>query len=242
MTFESYALYPHMTVFENIASPLRARKVDRATIEKTVTDVARLLRIEQLLDRRPHEVSGGQKQRTALGSYPGGETRCVPARRADQPSGCEDPPRAAAAVPHPAGAAPGGDGLRHPRLCRGPVARRPHRGDGRWRAGAGRDRPATCSSVPARSSSRAIWASRRSTRFACRLSNTGGQTHGCRRRRAVSPLRSADRSAPCWKARESEVLVGIRPQHVRVANGSRYGADRRGAASKRSKRWARPAC
>jgi multiple sugar transport system ATP-binding protein len=67
MTFESYALYPHMTVFENIASPLRARKADRATIEKTVTEVARLLRIDQLLDRRPHEVSGGQKQRTALG-------------------------------------------------------------------------------------------------------------------------------------------------------------------------------
>lgn len=67
MTFESYALYPHLTVFENIASPLRARKLDQATIEKSVTDVARLLRIDQLLDRRPHEVSGGQKQRTALG-------------------------------------------------------------------------------------------------------------------------------------------------------------------------------
>jgi multiple sugar transport system ATP-binding protein len=67
MTFESYALYPHMTVFENIASPLRARKVDKASVDKAVMDVARLLRIEQLLDRRPHEVSGGQKQRTALG-------------------------------------------------------------------------------------------------------------------------------------------------------------------------------
>jgi len=67
MTFESYALYPHLTVFENIASPLRARKLDRAAIDRTVTDVARLLRIDQLLDRRPHEVSGGQKQRTALG-------------------------------------------------------------------------------------------------------------------------------------------------------------------------------
>jgi multiple sugar transport system ATP-binding protein len=67
MTFESYALYPHLTVFENIASPLRARKADKATIDKAVTEVARLLRIEQLLDRRPHEVSGGQKQRTALG-------------------------------------------------------------------------------------------------------------------------------------------------------------------------------
>ncbi len=67
MTFESYALYPHLTVFDNIASPLRARKVDRATMDKTVIDVARLLRIDMLLDRKPHEVSGGQKQRTALG-------------------------------------------------------------------------------------------------------------------------------------------------------------------------------
>jgi multiple sugar transport system ATP-binding protein len=67
MTFESYALYPHMTVFENIASPLMARRVDEVSVRKAVMDVARLLRIEQLLDRRPHEVSGGQKQRTALG-------------------------------------------------------------------------------------------------------------------------------------------------------------------------------
>jgi multiple sugar transport system ATP-binding protein len=67
MTFESYALYPHMTVFENIASPLRARRIDEATVRKAVHEVARLLRIEQLLERRPHEVSGGQKQRTALG-------------------------------------------------------------------------------------------------------------------------------------------------------------------------------
>src|SRR5262245_51189817 len=67
MTFESYALYPHMTVFENIASPLRARRMDEAAVRKAVLEVARLLRIEPLLDRRPHEVSGGQKQRTALG-------------------------------------------------------------------------------------------------------------------------------------------------------------------------------
>jgi multiple sugar transport system ATP-binding protein len=67
MTFESYALYPHLTVFENIASPLRARRMKQAEVDKAVTDVAKLLRIDQLLDRRPHEVSGGQKQRTALG-------------------------------------------------------------------------------------------------------------------------------------------------------------------------------
>ena len=67
MTFESYALYPHLTVFENIASPLRARRLDRATIQQRVEAVAKLLRIDPLLDRKPHEVSGGQKQRTALG-------------------------------------------------------------------------------------------------------------------------------------------------------------------------------
>jgi len=67
MTFESYALYPHLTVFENIASPLKARKTDPAEIRQRVSAVAELLRIDHLLDRRPHEVSGGQKQRTALG-------------------------------------------------------------------------------------------------------------------------------------------------------------------------------
>jgi multiple sugar transport system ATP-binding protein len=67
MTFESYALYPHLTVFENIASPLRARRLGKTAIDKAVTDVARMLHIDSLLDRRPHEVSGGQKQRTALG-------------------------------------------------------------------------------------------------------------------------------------------------------------------------------
>ncbi|MDJ0683182.1 MAG: ABC transporter ATP-binding protein [Alphaproteobacteria bacterium] len=67
MTFESYALYPHMTVYENIASPLRARKAATSEIDERVRSVANLLRIEQLLQRKPGEVSGGQKQRTALG-------------------------------------------------------------------------------------------------------------------------------------------------------------------------------
>jgi len=67
MTFESYALYPHLSVFENIASPLRARRLPKAEIKQRVLEVARLLKIDQLLTRRPAEVSGGQKQRTALG-------------------------------------------------------------------------------------------------------------------------------------------------------------------------------
>ena len=66
MTFESYALYPHLSVFENIASPLRARKLSRPEIESTVRQVTAMLRIDDLLERRPGEISGGQKQRTAL--------------------------------------------------------------------------------------------------------------------------------------------------------------------------------
>lgn len=67
MTFESYALYPHLTVFENIASPLRARRLAKAQVRQRVQAVAELLRIDALLNRYPGEVSGGQKQRTALG-------------------------------------------------------------------------------------------------------------------------------------------------------------------------------
>ncbi len=67
MTFESYALYPHLSVAENIASPLKARRLAADEIERRVRDVTRLLRIDTLLDRRPGEISGGQKQRTALG-------------------------------------------------------------------------------------------------------------------------------------------------------------------------------
>ena len=67
MTFESYALYPHKTVFENIASPLVAAKTEVTEIRRRVKDVTKLLQIPHLLERKPHEISGGQKQRTALG-------------------------------------------------------------------------------------------------------------------------------------------------------------------------------
>jgi multiple sugar transport system ATP-binding protein len=67
MVFENYALYPHKSVFDNIANPLRLRKTDDATIRQRVTGAAKLLEIDHLLDRRPHELSGGQKQRVAIG-------------------------------------------------------------------------------------------------------------------------------------------------------------------------------
>ncbi len=67
MVFQNYALYPHMTVRDNLAFALKVRKTPRAEIERRVRDVARLLDIEALLDRRPRELSGGQRQRVAVG-------------------------------------------------------------------------------------------------------------------------------------------------------------------------------
>jgi len=67
MVFQSYALYPHKTVRENLAFGLQMRHVDRARIEERVREVARSLGIDSLLDRRPAALSGGQRQRVALG-------------------------------------------------------------------------------------------------------------------------------------------------------------------------------
>ena len=65
--FQSYALYPHMTVRENIAFGLKMRKVDKATIEKKVLEAAKILDLGEYLDRKPKQLSGGQRQRVALG-------------------------------------------------------------------------------------------------------------------------------------------------------------------------------
>ena len=67
MVFQNYALYPHMTVFENMAFGLKLRKVDKNTIEKKVNEAAKILDLSHLLDRKPRAMSGGQCQRVALG-------------------------------------------------------------------------------------------------------------------------------------------------------------------------------
>lgn len=67
MVFQNYALYPHMTVFENLAFGLRMRKVDPSQIQGRVETVAHSLNIDYLLDRKPNQLSGGQQQRVALG-------------------------------------------------------------------------------------------------------------------------------------------------------------------------------
>lgn len=67
MVFQDYALYPHMTVFKNIAFPLEVRKRNKSDIDERVEETAELLGISQLLDRKPKQLSGGQRQRVALG-------------------------------------------------------------------------------------------------------------------------------------------------------------------------------
>ncbi|HEX2089413.1 MAG TPA: sn-glycerol-3-phosphate ABC transporter ATP-binding protein UgpC [Actinomycetota bacterium] len=67
MVFQNYALYPHMTVRENMAFPLRLRKVPADEIDKRVEQAARILELTELLDRRPAAMSGGQRQRVAMG-------------------------------------------------------------------------------------------------------------------------------------------------------------------------------
>ena len=67
MVFQSYALYPHMTVAQNLGFGLRMRRIPKQTIKNQVLEAARLLGIEDLLDRKPRELSGGQRQRVAMG-------------------------------------------------------------------------------------------------------------------------------------------------------------------------------
>jgi multiple sugar transport system ATP-binding protein len=67
MVFQSYALYPHMTVYDNISFPLRQQHLPKAEIQARVKEAARFLSIDELLDRKPKELSGGQRQRVAMG-------------------------------------------------------------------------------------------------------------------------------------------------------------------------------
>jgi hypothetical protein len=82
MVFQNYALYPHMSAFQNVAFPLTSRGVDSSEIERRVREAARRLEIDGFLDRRPAELSGGQQQRVALaralalgGAAPGAEVK-----------------------------------------------------------------------------------------------------------------------------------------------------------------------
>ncbi|MBP5193094.1 MAG: ATP-binding cassette domain-containing protein, partial [Eubacterium sp.] len=67
MVFQNYALYPHMSVYDNMAFGLKLRKIPKEKIDKQVHEAANILEIEHLLDRKPKALSGGQRQRVAMG-------------------------------------------------------------------------------------------------------------------------------------------------------------------------------
>src|SRR3990172_9436623 len=67
MVFQNYALYPHMTVYQNMALSLKIRKLKREETNKRVQEAARVLHLQELLNKRPRELSGGQRQRVAMG-------------------------------------------------------------------------------------------------------------------------------------------------------------------------------
>lgn len=67
MVFQNYALYPHMSVYRNLAYGLRQRRTPRAEVERRIRETAALLQIDELLDRKPGQLSGGQRQRVAMG-------------------------------------------------------------------------------------------------------------------------------------------------------------------------------
>ena len=67
MVFQNYALYPHMTVYDNMAFGLKLRKVPKNEIDRMVREAAKILALEALLDRKPKALSGGQRQRDAMG-------------------------------------------------------------------------------------------------------------------------------------------------------------------------------
>ena len=70
MVFQNYALYPHMTVYDNMAFGLKLRKVPKPEIDKMVKEAAKILDLDKLLDRKPKALSGGQRQRVAMGLFP----------------------------------------------------------------------------------------------------------------------------------------------------------------------------
>ena len=67
MVFQSYALYPHLSVYDNMAFVLKLRRTPKAEIDKRVRNAAEILHIEELLDHKPRQLSGGQRQRVAMG-------------------------------------------------------------------------------------------------------------------------------------------------------------------------------
>ena len=91
MVFQNYALYPHMTVFKNMAYGLKIRRMPKEEIEKRVQKAAQILELTEFLDRKPRQLSGGQRQRVAMGKMYCAGAQSVSIWRAVEQSGCQAP-------------------------------------------------------------------------------------------------------------------------------------------------------
>ena len=91
MVFQNYALYPHMTVYDNMAFGLKLRKLDKEEIDRRVREAASILGLEEFLERKPKALSGGQRQRVAMGRAIVREPQGVPDGRAALQPGRQAP-------------------------------------------------------------------------------------------------------------------------------------------------------
>ena len=138
MVFQSYALYPHLTVYDNIAFGLKLQKVPKDEIDRRVQDAAQVLGLEPYLDRKPRALSGGQRQRVAMGRA---IVREPAAFLMDEPLSNLDAKlrvQMRAEIKKLQSGPRHDDRLRHPRPGRGDDDGRPRRRDAQGRAAAGR--------------------------------------------------------------------------------------------------------
>ena len=161
MVFQNYALYPHMTVAQNIGFALKLRKMPKAEIKTKVTETAELLGLTEWIDRKPSQLSGGQRQRVAMGRAIVREPSVVlDGRAAVEPRRQAPRPDAGRGRPHPA-APRRGDALRHPRPGRGDDDGRPRRCAARSASSSSATHPRSSTTTRRISSSRASSAHRR---------------------------------------------------------------------------------
>ena len=138
MVFQNYALYPHMTIFNNMAFGLQLAKKKKDFISDTVGRTSKALGLDHMLERKPHALSGGQRQRVALGSRHCAQSKGLSLRRTVVEPGCQDARPDAVGnfkTPRPTRF---DDDLRHARPGRSDDHGRPDLRDARWPDHAGR--------------------------------------------------------------------------------------------------------
>ena len=237
MVFQSYALYPHLSVYDNIAFGLRVKKMPKQEIQRRVNDAAQVLGLEPFLKRKPRALSGGQRQRVAMGRA---IVREPSAFLMDEPLSNLDAKlrvQMRAEVSRLQRDLGDDDDLRHARPGRGDDDGRPRRRHAQGAAAAGRR-----SSDAVRPSSQSL--RRGLHRLACHEHDRGDGDAGERRARggrrhsniSSSTTRCWRGALPCAATRAGPIILGIRPEDLEEVSlepdtaAGPPAAGRRGAA------------